>query len=82
MLKQDVKIEAWSSRRDMDRRCDPMTFRTSIDERNQIVGLAFELKVRPSDVIRGCLIYAGVISEPATEVKDQQSADASASPEA
>ena len=81
MLKADVKIEAWSSRRDMDR-SELMAFRPTEGERNQIVSLAYELKVRPSDVIRGCLIYAGVISEPATEVKDQQSADASASPEA
>lgn len=78
MLKEDVKIEAWSSRRDMDRSSDPLTFRTSLEERNQIVDLAFELKVRPSDVIRGCLIYAGAISEPAPEAKDLQPADASA----
>lgn len=78
MLKEDVKIEAWSSRRDLDRSSDPMTFRTSLEERNQIVSLAYKLKVRPSDVIRGCLIYAGVISAPEPEANDQQPADASA----
>ena len=74
MLKQDVKIEAWSSRRDMDR-SELMAFRPTEGERNQIVSLAYELKVRPSDVIRGCLIYAGVISAPEPEAKDQQPAE-------
>ena len=77
MLKQDVKIEAWSSRRDMDR-SELMAFRPTEGERNQIVSLAYELKVRPSDVIRGCLIYAGVISAPEPEAKDMQPAEASA----
>lgn len=74
MLKADVKIEAWSSRRDMDR-SELMAFRPTEGERNQIVSLAYELKVRPSNVIRGCLIYAGVISAPEPEAKDQQPAE-------
>lgn len=77
MLKQDVKIEAWSSRRDMDR-SELMAFRPTEKERNQIVSLAYELKVRPSDVIRGCLIYAGAINAPKPDANDQQPAEASA----
>ena len=77
MLKDDVKIEAWSSRRDMDR-SELMAFRPTEEERNQIVSLAYELKVRPSDVIRGCLIYAGAINAPKPEAKDMQPAEASA----
>lgn len=75
MLKEDVKIEAWSSRRDMDR-SELMSFRPTEKERSQIIGLAYELKVRPSDVIRGCLIYSGAISEPAPEAKNRQPTEA------
>ena len=62
MLKEDVKIEKWSSMRGLDRTETPMAFRFSPAERNAIE--AAQRMVRPSDVVRGSLIYAGVIPEP------------------
>lgn len=64
MLKEDVKIEKWSSMRGLDRTETPMAFRFSPAERNAIETEAAQRMVRPSDVVRGSLIYAGVISEP------------------
>ena len=64
MLKEDVKIEKWSSMRGLDRTETPMAFRFSPAERNAIETEAAQRMVRPSDVVRGSLIYAGVIPEP------------------
>ena len=64
MLKEDVKIEKWSSMRGLDRTETPMAFRFSPSERNAIETEAAQRMVRPSDVVRGSLIYAGVIPEP------------------
>lgn len=64
MLKEDVKIEKWSSMRGLDRTETPMAFRFSPAERNAIETEAAQRMVRPSDVVRGSLIYAGVIQEP------------------
>lgn len=70
MIKEDVKIEKWSSMRGLDRTEAPMAFRFSPGERNAIEIEAAQRLVRPSDVVRGCLIYAGVIPEPQEEVED------------
>lgn len=67
MLKEDVKIEKWSSMRGLDRTETPMAFRFSPAERNAIETEAAQRMVRPSDVVRGSLIYAGVIPEPQPE---------------
>lgn len=67
MLKEDVKIEKWSSMRGLDRTETPMAFRFSSAERNAIETEAAQRMVRPSDVVRGSLIYAGVIPEPQPE---------------
>ena len=67
MLKEDVKIEKWSSMRGLDRTETPMAFRFSPAERNAIETEAAQRMVRPSDVVRGSLIYAGVIQEPEPE---------------
>ena len=67
MLKEDVKIEKWSSMRGLDRIETPMAFRFSPAERNAIETEAAQRMVRPSDVVRGSLIYAGVIPEPQPE---------------
>ena len=67
MIKEDVKIEKWSSMRGLDRTEAPMAFRFSPGERNAIEIEAAQRLVRPSDVVRGCLIYAGVIPEPQPE---------------
>lgn len=69
MLKKDVKIKRWSSMRGMNRTDTTMSFRFSSDERNDIEVEAASRLVRPSDIVRGCLIYAGVLSE----VKDGSS---------
>lgn len=62
MLKE-VKIKKWSSMRGMDRTNTPMAFRFSNVERKSIEIAAAERLVRPSDIVRGCLIYAGIIPE-------------------
>lgn len=67
MMKEDVKIEKWSSMRGLDRTETPMAFRFSPAERNAIETEAAQRMVRPSDVVRGSLIYAGVIPEPQPE---------------
>lgn len=67
MLKEDVKIEKWSSMRGLDRTETPMAFRFSPAERNAIETEAAQRMVRPSDVVRGSLIYAGVIPKPQPE---------------
>lgn len=67
MMKEDVKIEKWSSMRGLDRTETPMAFRFSPAERNAIETEAAQHMVRPSDVVRGSLIYAGVIPEPQPE---------------
>ena len=67
MLKEDVKIEKWSSMRGLDRTDAPMAFRFSPVERKAIEVEAASRLVRPSDVVRGCLVYAGVIPEPTPE---------------
>lgn len=81
MLKEDVKIEKWSSMRGLDRTETPMAFRFSPAERNAIETEAAQRMVRPSDVVRGSLIYAGVIPEPppvdVSELTEQKSAEAS-----
>ena len=66
-MKEDVKIEKWSSMRGLDRTETPMAFRFSPAERNAIETEAAQRMVRPSDVVRGSLIYAGVIPEPQPE---------------
>ena len=66
-MKEDVKIEKWSSMRGLDRTETPMAFRFSPAERNAIENEAAQRMVRPSDVVRGSLIYAGVIPEPQPE---------------
>ena len=63
MLKEDVKIEKWSSLRGLDRTETPMAFRFSPAERKAIEVEAAAHLVKPSDVVRGALIYAGVIPE-------------------
>ena len=72
MIKEDVKIEKWSSMRGLDRTEAPMAFRFSPGERNAIEIEAAQRLVRPSDVVRGCLIYAGVIPEPTPEDSDEE----------
>lgn len=67
MIKEDVKIEKWSSLRGLDRTEAPMAFRFSPVERKAIEIEAAQRLVRPSDVVRGCLIYAGVIPGPPPE---------------
>ena len=67
MLKEDVKIEKWSSMRGLDRNEATMTFRFSNSERNAIETAAAARLVRSSDIVRGSLIYAGVIPEPQPE---------------
>ena len=67
MMKEDVRIEKWSSMRGLDRTETPMAFRFSPAERNAIETEAAQRMVRPSDVVRGSLIYAGVIPEPQPE---------------
>ena len=67
MLKEDVKIERWSSMRGLERTETPMAFRVSPAERQEIEKTAAEELVKTSDVIRASLIYAGVIPEPVAE---------------
>ena len=74
MMKPDVKIENWSSRRDLERG-EVVMVRTSEIERTMLIDIAAELRVRPTDVVRGALIYAGVWPAPPPE---QQTADGSA----
>lgn len=62
-MKADVKIERWSARRDLYRR-DAMIFRLSVEERGRLDREAAQRLVRPSDIIRGALIYAGVFERP------------------
>ena len=78
MLKEGVKFEKWSSMRGLDRTDSPMAFRFSPVERRAIEVEAAAHLVRTSDVVRGCLIYAGVIPEPKADV---QGSDVSASEE-
>ena len=75
MLKEDVKVEKWSSMRGLDRTDAPMAFRFSPVERKAIEVEAAAHLVRPSDVVRGCLIYAGVIEEPTPETKAEGVSD-------
>lgn len=83
MLKEDVKIEKWSSMRGLDRTETPMAFRFSPAERNAIETEAAQRMVRPSDVVRGSLIYAGVIPEPQPEdAENLNEAQQSEAPEA
>ena len=62
-MKCDVKLERWSSWRNLERTTG-INIRLSEKERDIIEGLAYLEHVRPSDIIRGALIYAGVIEEP------------------
>jgi len=64
MTRKDLKIERWSAMRGLDRTETPMAFRFSPEERKAIEVEAAARLVRPSDVVRGCLIYAGVIQAP------------------
>lgn len=67
MLKEDVKIERWSSMRGLERTETPIAFRVSPAERLEIEKTAGENLVKTSDVIRASLIYAGVIPETVAE---------------
>lgn len=67
MLKEDVKIERWSSRRGMGRSEQTVALRVTEAERLEIEKTAADELVKTSDVIRASLIYAGVIPEPVAE---------------
>lgn len=62
-MRGDVKLERWSSWRNLER-TKGINIRLSEKEFYIIEGLAYLERVRASDVIRGALIYAGVIPEP------------------
>ena len=62
-MKEDVKIEKWSSMRGLER-TGLMTLRLSPAERCEIENIAAKHRARPSDVIRASLIYIGVIPPP------------------
>lgn len=75
MLKEDVKIERWSSRRGMGRSEQTVALRITKAERLEIEKTAAEELVKTSDVIRASLIYAGVIPEPKAEDDNLGDAD-------
>lgn len=81
MTREDLKIERWSARRGLDRTAMPMSFRFSPEERHAIEVEAASRLVRPSDVVRGCLIYAGVTEPPAADREEDRPADGETTPE-
>ena len=63
MIKPDVPVKRWSSERrkgDCERR-ETLTVRVSPTEFKNIEDMAFSRHVRTSDLIRGALIYAGIL---------------------
>mgnify|MGYP006907960309 FL=1 len=73
-MKHDVKLERWSSWRNLERTTG-INIRLSEKERNIIEGLAYLKHVRATDVIRGALIYAGVIPEPTKDESEATPSD-------
>lgn len=73
-MKHDVKLERWSSWRNLER-TKGINIRLSEKEFYIIDGLAYLERVRASDVIRGALIYAGVIPEPTKDESEATPSD-------
>ena len=70
-MKPDVKLRRWSSMRNLER-TRLFNFRLSEREWNIIYGLSYIERVRPSDILRGALVYAGVISDPCSELEEPE----------
>lgn len=71
-MREDIKIKPWSSARFADdaRRDGSLRFRMSRSDEVAINEATFEASkragkmLRPTDVVRGCLIYCGVLEDP------------------
>ena len=63
MLKEDFKIDKLSGHRVAKRESTPIGIRFTDDERSALKTVADQHGVKSSDVVRGALIYAGVIQQ-------------------
>lgn len=72
MIRKEIEIKPWSSARFADdaRRDGALRFRMSRSDEVAINEATFEASkragkmLRPTDVVRGCLIYCGVLEDP------------------
>ena len=62
-MKDGVKVLNWSSWRGLNRSVS-FGVKFTPAEMKAITADAYQMMVRPSDIIRGALIYAGVIEDP------------------
>lgn len=80
MIREDVEIKPWSSARFADdaRRDGALRFRMSRSDEAALNEATFEASkragkmLRPTDVVRGCLIYCGVLADPDRPAQEKE----------
>lgn len=80
MMRKEIEIKPWSSARFADeaRRDGALRFRMSRSDEVAINEATFEASkragkmLRPTDVVRGCLIYCGVLEDPDMAAQEKE----------
>ena len=81
MIREDIEIKPWSSARFVhgEQRYSVIGFRMSPTEEQGLNDATFEaskragIMLRPTDIVRSCLIFCGVFPKPTTQEKEEAS---------